>query len=227
LYKRAHLYFGLAFAVTLLGFWPSFFQNPAQNDVGHAIHGALATIWMLMLIAQSWLITHGQVAWHRRIGRASYAICPAMVLSMAPMIRAMLTDKHGLPHDLALSLASADIGSLVLLVAFYGLAIANRRKVALHMRYMSATVLIAVEPALGRALAIYLPFVKGLAGALSPSLLMVAAAGAVLILDDRRTGRIYPPYPIATAFLVIMSWAVWQAPHNPGFLALARWVAGT
>lgn len=227
MYKRAYLYFGLAFAVTLLGFWPSFFQNPAQNDLAHAIHGALATIWMLMLIAQSWLITRGQVVWHRRIGRASYVIFPAMVLSMTPMIRAMLTDKHGLPHDLALSLAALDIGSLVVLVAFYGLAIANRRKVALHMRYMSATVLIAVEPALGRVLAIYLPFVKGLAGALSPSLLMVAAAGGLLILDDRRMGRIYPPYPIATAFLVIMSWAVWRAPHNPGFLALARWVAGT
>jgi hypothetical protein len=227
LYKRAYLYFGLAFAITLLGFWPSFFQNPAQNDLAHAIHGALATVWMLMLIAQSWLITHGQVAWHRRIGRASYVIFPAMVLSMTPMIRAMLTDKHGLPHDLALSLAALDIGSLILLAGFYGLAIAHRRKLALHMRYMSATVLIAVVPALGRVLAIYVPGVKGLAGALNPTFWIVAAAAGVLILDDRRIGRIYPPYPVTAAFMLIMSWAVWQAPHNPGFLALARWVAGT
>jgi hypothetical protein len=222
LYRHAYLYFTLAFVVTMVGFWPSFFSNPGQNDLTHALHGSLATAWMLMLIAQSWLIAHRRVVWHRRVGKASYVLAPTFILSSALAVRVMLADPHGLPHPLRMSLAFLDICSLIAFAVLYGLAIWNHKSVTLHARYMSATVLIVVIPALGRFFAIYVPGVHGLNGALNPCFWVVDAACLALMLADRRAGRSLTPYAVTLAFLVAVNWGLWQAPGSAGFQALAH-----
>ena len=120
MYRHAYIYFALALAVTLAGFWPSFFSDPAQNDAVRIAHGALATAWMLMLIGQSWLIAHRRVTWHRRVGKLSYLLAPAMVISMSLVIHSMLTRSHGFPHDLKLSLTFIDLASVIFFALLYG-----------------------------------------------------------------------------------------------------------
>jgi hypothetical protein len=221
LYKYAYVWFSLAFAVTLLGFWPSFFSGPLQNDPVRTIHGLLATAWMLMLIAQSWLIAHRHVLWHRRVGKLSYVLAPALVISAALVIPSMLGSHH-FPPRLVLSLIFSDVCSLAAFTLLYGLAIWHRRSVVLHARYMSATVLVILVPALGRVFGIYVPGVHGLEGALNPSYWVVEAACVALMFADWRKGRSLTPYALTLVFLVAVNWGLWQAPDMPAFAAWAK-----
>lgn len=221
LYKHAYIWFSLALAVTLLGFWPSFFSGPLQNDPIRILHGTLATAWMLMLIAQSWLIAHRQPLWHRRIGKLSYVLAPALVISAAAVIPSMLARGH-FPPRLVLSLAFSDVCALAAFALLYGLAIWNRHSVAQHARYMSATVLVILVPALGRVFGIYVPGVHGLEGALNPSYWVVEIACVALIVADVRKGRSLTPYALTLAILLAVNWGLWLAPDLPQFQAWAH-----
>ena len=70
------------------------------------------------------------------------------------MIRLMLSVRLEDYGPLAYSLALIDIPSSLLLATFYVLAIVHRRTVKLHSRYMAATVILLLPPALGRFLVV-------------------------------------------------------------------------
>ena len=90
---------------------------------------------------------------------------------------------------------------------------------------MSATVLVALVPALGRLLVIYLG-VPGLTAALNPSFWIVEAVCLLLLLSDWRERRVYAPYVMALAFLVAVNTGLWLAPHWRLFEAITQKIAG-
>ena len=220
--SRSYWLFAGALAVTLIGFWPSFFSNPAGLDAAHVIHGSVATLWMGMLILQSWLISHRHYRPHRWIGRASLAVVPVLVVSGLMMVRAMLSDPRGLPNDLRLTLAYLDVTSLTLFVALYVCALVWRKTRVLHSRLMGSTVLVAVIPALGRVFAIHVPAIKGLAGALDPSFWVVEAVLVGLILHDLRRKLTPPPYFVVLGVFAAIQLTMFHAPRMEPFLHLAR-----
>lgn len=56
-HAHAHWYFLAALAVIVAGFWPSFFRPLGAGSFGHSIHGVTATLWIVALAVQSWLIS--------------------------------------------------------------------------------------------------------------------------------------------------------------------------
>ncbi len=220
-----HLYwlFVAALAITLFGFWPSFFHDPGQLDPWRMTHGIFATAWMVLLIAQAWLIGHRRWSWHRWLGRASILILPPLLITSGHAIYTMLhAGPEGLPRDLRLTLAYIDMTSLALFVVCYGLAIVYRRNRVVHGGLMGSTALIALIPALGRAFAHNVPSLHGLSGALDPSFRVVV--GVLFILWIKQLVRRRPPgpYPALIAAFIGIQLTMRAAPHWEAFVAVAR-----
>src|SRR5215210_6028039 len=79
---RSWKYFAGFFALALIAFWPSYISQPASFAPYTHLHAAAASIWMILLIAQSWAISARRVAQHRLFGKLSYFFAPLMVISV-------------------------------------------------------------------------------------------------------------------------------------------------
>ncbi len=221
--KHVHWLFVAALAVTLFGFWPSFFSDPAQLDVWRLGHGVFATLWILLLILQAWLIGHKRRTWHRGLGRTSILLLPPLLITAGHAVYTMLSaGPEGLPRDLRLTLAYVDMTSLVMFVVCWGLAIRFSRHRTVHAGLMGTTALIAVIPALGRALAHNVPSLGGLDGALDPSFRVVEGVLFILLLERLFRRRSPLPYPFLITAFILMQLTMRQAPHWAPFVALAR-----
>jgi len=139
------------------GFGPTFYTRLGETRLPYLIHGAAATLWMVMLVAQSWLITHGQSRWHRRIGWSSVVVVPVLLASGFYMVRLMLSVRLEEYGPLAYSLTLIDILSWLLL-----------------------------RPALGRFLAFWVPGVESLPQALDPMMILTELVAVGRVVDDWR-----------------------------------------
>lgn len=227
MYRNAHFYFLVVFLVVLGGFGPTFYTRLGETGLPYVIHGVSATLWMVMLMAQSWLITHGKPRWHRRIGWSSVVVLPVLIVSGFYMVRLMLSVRFEDYGPLAYSLALIDIPSLLLLAAFYVLAIVHRRTVKLHSRYMAATVILLLPPALGRFLVFWVPGIESLPAALNPMMLLTELVAVGLVVDDWRGGKVYPPYVVTLGFLVVVHALMWPVQEMAWWHGFSGWLAGT
>jgi hypothetical protein len=226
MYRNAHVYFLLALLVTLGGFGPTFYTRLGETRLPYLVHGVSATLWMVMLIAQSWIITHGGARWHRRLGWSSVVVFPALLLSGLYMVRLMLSVRMDDYGPLAYTLALIDVPSLILLGVFYALAIVHRLSVKLHSRYMAATVILLLPPSLGRFLVFWVPGIDSLPRALNPMMVLTELIALALVIDDRRGGKVHPPYPITLAFLLLIHALMWPVQEMAWFHGMASWLAG-
>lgn len=200
-YRHAHWYFAAALAAIVAGFWPSFFRPLGTGDVAHSVHGATATLWVLTLITQSWLMSRGLVTWHRRVSRIAFVLLPVLVLSALQMVAVMFANPE-MPPFLPPLLAFIDLPSVVFLVVLVVLALRNTRTPSAHKRFMSATVLLGLPPALTRLYArVFAPTVDFMM-ALHGSFLTVEIVLVALIVADRRAGERHLAYPMSLAFFV-------------------------
>lgn len=216
-YAHAHWYFLAALAAIVAGFWPSFFRPLGAGTAAHTVHGIAATGWVLMLVTQSFLMSRGLVAWHRRVARVAWVLVPVFCLSGLYMVGVMFSNEQ-MPPFLPPLLAFIDIPSIAFFLVLFGLAIANRRTPAAHKRYMSATVLLGFPPALTRLYlwALGLDFMVALHASLVTAELVLVA----LIAADWRSGeRGRRAYPMSLAFFAVVhalmlpvsASGVWQA----------------
>ena len=68
-YRNLHLWMLLPLAITVLGFAPRYYLALPQATFHQHVHGISATLWMLLIIIQPWLITRGgRRATHRSLG---------------------------------------------------------------------------------------------------------------------------------------------------------------
>jgi hypothetical protein len=220
--RRLYWAFLLAFAVMLLGFWPSFTGAFGPLDPMREVHGALAVTWMVLLVVQSWLIGHGHNRWHRWIGRTALVIVPALIISAFVVIHDMLGPHSHFSSELRLTLVWIDIWSLPLFGLLFVLALVYRRTMFLHSRFMASTVFIALIPALGRLYGMNIPALDGLRGALNPSFLTVEIVLAGLALRDGLKGRWLTPWWVTLGALAAIQLTMFHAPHWPWFLGVAR-----
>lgn len=218
-YRHAHWFFVAALAAIVAGFWPSFFRPMGAGDLGHTIHGISATLWLVTLISQSWMMSRGMVQWHRRIGRtAVFVLLPVLCVSALWMVAAM-TANPDMPPFLPPMLAFIDLPSIAFLIVLVALALRNVRTPMAHMRFMSATALLAFPPALTRLYArVFAPDV-GFMMALHGSFLTVEVILLTLIVSDWRRGERHLAYPLSLGFFILVhllmgpvsSMAGWQS----------------
>jgi hypothetical protein len=212
-YDRSPIYFALALLAVVVGFFPSYFGRLGQTDALHHLHGITATIWMVMLVGQSWLARVRKISLHRLVGKISLVIAPLFVVSGLLMVRAMLMSESGFNRAFGVRLAFVDILTVVGFGAAYALAIYHRREIALHARYMAVTAVLALPPALARALGHWGPGINSFEAAFHGGYLLTELIVVALLVHDYRAGKIRPPYLLLGAVLGLEQVGFVLIPH--------------
>jgi hypothetical protein len=160
-YRNAPYYILICIAVIVAGFWESYFSVWGNVPWQFHAHGVAASIWVLMVLAQSWTPHHDRLALHRAAGKSSLFLFPFLIGGLAAIID--LTGKGFVANDgpvrqmfggeflIGLALAMAAY------VVLYYRALKFRRKVWVHSGYMLATPLILFESPLSRVFGTWLP----------------------------------------------------------------------
>jgi hypothetical protein len=160
-YKNAPYYVLVCIAVIAAGFWPSYFGVWSTVPWQFHAHGVAASIWVLMVLAQSWTVHKEQLPIHRAVGKSSLFLFPFLIGGLTAIID--LTGKGFVAGDgpsrveyggqflIGLALAIAAY------VVLYYRALKYRRKVWVHSGYMLATPLILFESPFSRLMAGFVP----------------------------------------------------------------------
>lgn len=160
-YRSAPYYILVVIAVTIAGFWPSYFAAPTSVPWQFHAHGIAASLWVLMVLVQTLTVHKAQLPLHRAIGKSSLLLFPFLIGGLAAIID--LTGKGFIAGDAPVRTMFGGtflIGLTVAVLAYvllYYRALKHRRKVWLHSGYMLATPLILWESPFSRLLSAFMP----------------------------------------------------------------------
>lgn len=222
-YRSLSLLFLVVLLVVVVGFFKTYFslfprfQGLPTMAHFHAI-GFLS--WFALLIIQPLLIRDGRFALHRKLGKFSYLLVPYIALTVIGMTRESYHLK-GRPWLLAgqpPSLYFALLG-LASFLLFYSLAIIYRREPAYHMRFMVATTLALLPPALGRFFDLWLKL--GPAGAPLPPLIVFAILIGLVVYDKLKTGKVHRAYWTIVLVIVLVDVSVPTIPQTHFWQSIA------
>ena len=156
-YRHAHWYLLALFPLAALAFWPSYISQLTRASAEFHAHGITATLWLVLLVAQSWTIQHDSRQTHRTVGMASLVLFPLFLMGGTGIFFGM-ADRFvvGSPfHAMyAPNLVWLDVVGVSGFAFFYYQALRQRRKVHPHSRYMLATAIFLLPPIFGRLMAI-------------------------------------------------------------------------
>jgi hypothetical protein len=140
--------------VVFIGFSPTYFRAgmlraPLPSPILH-VHGAVFTIWMLLYLVQSALISARRVAWHRSFGTVAFCLPPIMiVLGMIAALDAFHRGARIGPLDPAVSLAIPLLGIICFAIVIFA-AWRTRRRPDAHKRLVLFATIGLTEAAFGR-----------------------------------------------------------------------------
>jgi hypothetical protein len=225
LYPHAQWYFLLAMGITWLGFSRSYFAVVRAEPLLHHIHGALMGGWIALLVVQPMLYQRGRIGLHRTLGRwGVYLLVPAIVICGLLMDQRMLRTQNAPPSILD-QLAFLDLASLILFPALVILSICYARNVQLHARYIVCTVLLLMPPALARAL-FMVPWLASFQVNVNIAEALVNLVLLVLLIDDKRRGKVWAPYPLAFVLFGVVAVASNYAKGWAWWHGVSGWLAG-
>ena len=156
-YRHATWYLLGVLAFAGLAFWPQYLSKFSTSPAQYHLHGITATLWVLMLIAQSWTIHRDQRSLHRTMGTMSLVLFPLFLAGGSTIFLGMAQRYvEGSPFHVMYGpkLAWLDFVGVGGVAYLYYEALRNRRKVHPHSRYMLATVFFLLPPIFGRLSAI-------------------------------------------------------------------------
>lgn len=160
-YRHAHYYVLGVIAVIVAGFWPSYFSVWGSVPWQFHAHGVAASIWVIMVAAQSWTAHRGQLPLHRAVGRSSLFLFPFLIGGLAAIIDVTAKGYVAGDHPARIMFGGSFLIGLALAIAAYVTvyyrALKFRRKVWIHSGYMLTTPLILFESPFGRLLNGFMP----------------------------------------------------------------------
>jgi hypothetical protein len=164
--------------VVIVGFTPTYFgagllRAPLPSPILH-VHGAVFTLWMILYLVQTALISARRVNWHRSLGIIAFCLPPIMiVLGLIAAIDALHRRVSIGPLDPAVSLSIPLLGISWFTVLIFASWRARRRPDA-HKRLILLSTIGLTDAALGR-------FPWQLVG-LSPAAGAVTGLGILILL---------------------------------------------
>ena len=214
----------LLLAVSVLGFWTPYFSRlTAAQGLAH-VHALMMLAWIGMLVAQPMLIRARRLAWHRRVGKASYVVVPLMIISA--LVLAQLRMRTVPPQMLPVQqfILYLGVSASLLFVVIWGLGIRYRRDTALHARFMVATALTLIDPSLARVMIFWVP-------AVPPPLYQWISFGVVyavlvllIALDPLPRGR--KAFMGVLGLFIAMHASIMLVPGTAAWQRFATWYAG-
>ena len=154
-YRYAHYVILLVLIPAIaVAFTPRYFGDlPAASFAFHA-HGVTASLWVLLVMAQSWSAHAKKFALHKTVARSVLVLVPLFatggILAMQSMAEKFVTKSDPFYAVLGARLGLDDVVATTALVLMVRAAIVNRRRMGLHAAYMLGTVLLVLSPVVAR-----------------------------------------------------------------------------
>jgi len=211
--------------ITVIGFAPSYYFKtlfntpPLPSGLVHA-HGLTMSLWILLYLVQTYLITSKQIKLHMTLGMFGVLLAAVMIVTGIATGYASAARGAGFPGYTAEQFFIVPIGDMLIFAAFFGAAVYYRKNAANHKRLMLLTVLNFLPPSLGR---MPLPFVLDL-GAWwfwgVPSLIAIA----FLVVDTWRNERLNRAFAGGIALLVLSGPVRILIARTDAWTQFAHWV---
>lgn len=141
-------------ATVLFGFAKTYFlagmvAAPLPNKLIH-IHGAAFTLWIVLLIVQTGLISTHHVQWHRKLGVAGFGLAVLMVgLGVMAAVDALHRGRGPLGLD-PVTFFVIPLSSILLFSVFVFFAYRARRNAEAHKRLITIATIALMDAAVGR-----------------------------------------------------------------------------
>ena len=200
--SERNFYTGITLAIAVgvfVGFAQTFYLRPMFPEAAEFAaperffyyHGAVFTAWIVLIVAQAFLIRSRNVALHRKLGTVGVGL--AVVLVVIGIYGALLAANRpggfiGIPMDPAAFLI-VPVLDMVLFGLFVGLAVYWRDRPQAHKRLMVLATLSIAQAAFVR---IWPPFLGEFAGPIMQMLLTFLLISAMVAWDLRTTRRLHP-----------------------------------
>ena len=222
-----HRFFtGMALVIALtafIGFAPSYYLRgfssaPPLTTLVH-LHGALATTWILLFLAQASLVFAGRTDLHRRMGVAGGVIATLFVLT--GYVTAITAARHGVTPPGGpppLGFLAVPLGTLLSFAILAGVGLSQRRHRDTHKRLMLLATIAMITPALAR-FRWFGP--GGPPVAIGGTCLLVIAC---LTYDRTTRGRIHPAFLWGGVLLMLSLPARFALTQSETWVAIARWL---
>ncbi len=194
MYRNAVFYFLGLLLILVGGFWSSYFSKLGGDiSFGQHFHAISMLLWMFLLIAQAWFIRSGRRPVHRTVGKLSFLLAPAVIVSGAIVTLDNIARKE-IPYSQSdLSIFWFSFFLVIMFALVYSLAIYHRKNMHLHQRYMASTALVFLVPGLarlfgrvGNSLEIWTPD-------FSQTMWIPGIIALIMIFDDYRKGKVRSP----------------------------------
>lgn len=227
--NRLIYFFVAIFIITNLGFYKTYLIHFPKFEgfpwVYH-VHGMLSMAWILMLIAQAYLIRAKKYDLHRLIGKLSYIVMPLFLLSVfyAAKTSYLNTIKTKPQAEALANLTMGGTIDIFLLGLIYVLAIIYKKNVGYHLRFMASTGLIILMPGLGRFIFVFcgIPFPF----ALIPMILCGVGIGLIWLIIDLRNKKSAFPMGVYLIITLIMN-AIGIGSQSAWWQGFAKWWVNT
>lgn len=158
LYKNTGYVFIILFVFVMVGFFKTYFSlfpgfNANITYVVH-IHFVFLMSWIILLMLQPLLIRYKRYDAHRFVGRLTYFIAPAIVLSLISLMFKHYydVDMRGWPIEDVIGRFYFQGVHTISFAVFYILAVVHKKNTYLHATYMIATGIVFIKPSLTRVL---------------------------------------------------------------------------
>ncbi len=160
-FPKAHLWLLIPFALTIAGFYLSYWSHFSQAPFRQHIHGLTATAWYLLLILQPWLIHNQPVHIHKRIGIIGIFLAGGVVFSAFQVMPYQVVNDF-LPDVLKYGFSFGDICALTGFSICVIMGVLYARDTNVHARWLVSTVFWILLPATARL--VYLPMYSAYQG---------------------------------------------------------------
>jgi hypothetical protein len=147
---------GLMTVIVVLGFWPFYSRLATGGTDAHPIiyaHAAVFSGWLVLLLAQTWLVFRRRVGVHQRLGRFGIAYGMGMLLFgvvISFVVPALNVTSGRMTLDEAAGFLVLPIGDMLLFGGFFIAGIMTRRNREAHRRLMVLAAVALIFPGAAR-----------------------------------------------------------------------------
>jgi hypothetical protein len=174
------------------------------------VHAAVYVGWLALLIAQTVLAARGDIAAHRRVGKfgIGYGALVWILGLVVSVAMPVFNVRSGLwPMERGEQFLAVPLGDMALFGAFFGAAIAYRRKPEIHKRLIVLAAVAVMFAAVGRALTNVSVLLGGaeapLGGVPARLLLWYSPVLVAIVYDLVARRRVHPVYLIGVAAMAV------------------------
>lgn len=217
------------FLVCFAGFAPSYYLKAHFGTRGLSplihVHGAIFTMWMLLLLTQTSLVAAGRVKLHRQLGMGGAVLAVAMIVSAAAVVLVRgKTVSPGMPHEMLLAFLAIPTVALIIFPTLIGAALYLRRDTGAHKRLIMLATSVFLTAAVHRLLMIVVsPTVSPPVFFAASDLFLVAIA----VYDFATRRRIHPATLWGGLLIVVTQLGTMFLMGSRVWLTFAHWVTGT